>query len=104
MARRAPTAPWCRRPSWPSRTSSRPSAASAGRGGTGRRCRWAAGSSSVVSPLSAPGEHLLEHVGAVGDQAVDAEIEELVHLRGLVDGPHVDVDARRVGPAYERTG
>ena len=58
----------------------------------------------MVPPLSAPGEHVLEHVGAIGDQAVDAEVEQLVHLRRLVDGPDVDVGAGGVGAAYERPG
>ena len=71
----------------------------------GRRCRPRSGWSSwVVPPLAAPGEHLLEHVGPVGDQAVDAEVEQLVHLRRLVDGPDVHVGAGGVRAAYERTG
>ncbi len=54
-------------------------------------------------PLSALHEYLLEYVGPVGDQTIDAEVEELVHLLGLVDGPHVHVGATTVGVTHQRT-
>ena len=50
-------------------------------------------------PLSI--EHLTQHVGAVGEQAVDTQVEQLSHLLGVVDRPDVDVPARGVSTAYE---
>ena len=46
-------------------------------------------------------EHLAQQVGAVGDQPVDPEVEQLVHLAGLVDGPHVHRAGRRRARAHE---
>ena len=59
---------------------------------------------AAVPPLAALGEHVLEQVGAVGEQAVDAAVEELAHLVGVVDGPDVDVLAGGVRPAYQPGG
>ena len=52
--------------------------------------------------MSAPDEDLLEHVGAVGDQPVDPEVEQVLHLRRLVDGPDVDMPTGCMRSAYER--
>ena len=48
-------------------------------------------------------EHLTEYSRTVGHHAVDAEVEQAVHLVGVVDGPHVHVDAEFVGPVDEPT-
>ena len=97
----------CRRPSWPSRTSSRPAARGPGPAGRGRRCRGRIRHRSCRSgsaPRAALDEHVPEYVGAVGDQAVDTTVEQLAHLVGVVDGPDVHVLAGGVGPAYEPGG
>lgn len=60
--------------------------------------------SRTAQPLAALHEHLAQQVGPVGHQAVDAEVEQLVHVVGVVDGPHVDVQPERVGPAEQAAG
>ena len=44
-------------------------------------------------------EHLLQHRGLVGHDPVDAEVEQAVHLGGVVDGPHVHGQVHRGGRA-----
>ena len=46
------------------------------------------------------GEDLLEEVGAVGDDAVDAEVDEGAHLCGVVGGPGDDLEAGFVELGY----
>ena len=45
-------------------------------------------------------EDVSQQVGAIGDQAIDPEVEQMVHLVGLVEGtsPHVHVEGRRRAP------
>src|SRR5262249_58076155 len=40
--------------------------------------------------------------GLVGHDAVDAQVEQPFHGRAIVDGPGVDLQAQRLGPADER--
>ena len=47
------------------------------------------------------GEHVPKHARAVGHDPVDAEVEQRVHGRRVVDRPHVDVKARTVGRTHE---
>jgi hypothetical protein len=49
-------------------------------------------------------QDVLEDVGAVGDETVDPELDQLEHLLLVVHGPHVDVGAGRVRPAQELRG
>ena len=37
----------------------------------------------------------------VGHDAVDAEVEETIHLRGIVDRPHVDLEPEAMGGGHE---
>ena len=46
-------------------------------------------------------EDVPQQVGAIGDQSVDPEVEQVVHLVGLVDGPHVHVETCGVRTSYE---
>ena len=50
------------------------------------------------------GQHLGKGVDAVGDDAIDTEVEEPVHLGRVVDGPDVHVLAEVVGALHERLG
>ena len=61
-------------------------------------CQVAAG------PRAALDEHVLEHVDAVADEAVDAEVEQRSHLVGVVDGPDVHLLAVAVGRLDETRG
>jgi len=78
----------------------------------------APGSYSLRSPASSPAEslsdgllahpHLPEHldqaIGVVRHDTVHAALQALAHLRGLVDRPHVDRDAPRMGQADQLPG
>ena len=46
-----------------------------------------------LAPVHTPrlDEDVLQHVDAVADETVDAEVEQPMHLGGIVDGPHVDL-------------
>ena len=46
--------------------------------------------------LASLGEGLLKQVGAVGDEAIDVEGDELLHLGGVVGGPGNDANAEGV--------
>ena len=51
------------------------------------------GDAASLEPLAATLQHLLQDLGPVGHQAVDAEVEQAVHLDRVVDRPDVDLDA-----------
>src|SRR5215467_9130522 len=53
-------------------------------------------------PLVAGGQDVAQGDGLVGHDAVDAQVEQPLHGRALVDGPGVDLQAERLGPADER--
>src|SRR5687768_17010230 len=46
-------------------------------------------------------QYVLEHGRAVGHDPVDPEVEQAVHLRRVVDRPHVDLHVSAVRPAKE---
>ena len=52
---------------------------------------------ALVSPLSPPHQDLLEEVGAIGDDAVDLDVEQSVHLDRVVDRPHMNLEPRGMG-------
>ena len=58
-------------------------------------------SPEVPAPSTTLDEHRPGLVRAVGHQPVDTTVEQLAHLVGVVDRPHVDVLADRVRAAYE---
>lgn len=41
-------------------------------------------------PLASECQNLLQHARAVGHDPVDAQVEQPLHLAGVVDGPDVD--------------
>ena len=54
-------------------------------------------SCSALDPLPPALEDVAQHRRPVRHDAVDAEVEQAVHLVGVVDRPHVDLDARAGG-------
>jgi hypothetical protein len=52
-------------------------------------------------PGAATGEHLPEHCRTIRHDSVNPEIEESVHLRRIVDGPHVDSNVATVAAPDE---
>src|SRR6516225_3411253 len=52
-------------------------------------------------PLVAGGQDVAQGEGLIGHNAVDAQVEQLFHGRSVVDGPGVDLQAQRLGPADE---
>src|SRR5579875_2007755 len=63
----------------------------------------AMGGTLARGPLPPPLQDRSEDGRAVGHDAVDAEVEEPLHLGGLVDGPHVHGEARPMGGGDEPT-
>ena len=57
--------------------------------------------SSCLVPGTAFSQHAAEHVGLVGHEAVDAEVEQPVHLDRLVDGPDVYRESPSVCSPHE---
>ena len=57
-----------------------------------------------IPPVAALGEHVLQHIRAVGEDPVDPAVEELAHLVGVVDRPHVDGASGRVRSAHQAAG
>lgn len=55
------------------------------------------------SPDTSFGQDLAEDARTVGHDPVDTEIEETMHLVGLIDGPDVDVQVEVVRPLDEST-
>src|SRR5690606_8083833 len=83
--RRAPRAP---RPCTPATPATRPTwtvTATASAASSRRR----PGNSLGSFPEPARDQDLLEQVGTVGDQPVDPQVDQLLHLGRVVDGPHV---------------
>ena len=92
--------------------SSRPNHSGSGRRTRGLRGRraaagWPAARSRSRVPLT-PGtrpprrvQHLAQHGGPVGHDAVDPEVEQAVDLVGVVDGPDVHLQAAVVGGGQE---
>src|SRR5271163_2518929 len=63
-----------------------------------------AASTGPRMPLPALDEHVTQHLGVIGHDAVGAQIQEPDHLGPVVDGPYVDIQAERVRPVHERRG
>ena len=53
------------------------------------------------SPLAPGPEHITQGDQLVGHQAVDPEIQQPVHVSGLVDGPDVHLLASGVGGGHQ---
>src|SRR4029453_5755220 len=49
-------------------------------------------------------EDRLQHVGPIGHDAVDAEVQQSVHLGGIVDRPHVHLEVAAVRGGQEPAG
>ena len=64
------------------------------------RCRLGARRQRVRSTATTH-EHVLEDRRPIRHDAVDAEVEQAVHLGRIVDRPHVDLDAAPVGARHE---
>ena len=41
-------------------------------------------------------QNLLQHKGPVGHNSINAEIQQVLHLVGFVDGPHVNLQSSTV--------
>src|SRR4051794_2003095 len=61
---------------------------------------WPAGPSGVeligFLPEATLDQYVAEHVGAVGDEPVHAQVEQVLHLSTIVDGPDMDLPTERV--------
>src|SRR3954447_19152645 len=79
-------------PSWPSRSRTTTSAR-----------RWPSGSSGT-NPAAARDQDVLQYVRAVGDDAVDPQIEQPIDLGCVVDRPHMNLLAQCVGTLDEAGG
>ena len=51
--------------------------------------------------MAAPMEHVAEQVCPVRDNAIHAELQETVHLGGIVDGPDMNHQAKVMGAPKE---
>jgi hypothetical protein len=54
------------------------------------------------APTAVVVDHPTSHVGDVGDDAVDAQVDQLGHATGVVDRPHVHREAGAVGGRDQR--
>src|SRR5215213_3626139 len=57
-----------------------------------------------LSPEAALEEHLFQHLNAVGEDPIDAGIDESFHSLGVVDGPDLDFLAGAMNGLYQRRG
>lgn len=57
----------------------------------------------MMPPLFALLEHASQNTRSIRHDAIDAHLQEPVHLSGVIHGPHVDLHAAVVCP-FEKTG
>lgn len=62
-------------------------------------------SSVLYGEGSVPGssrfEYRTKHRWVIGHDPIRAQIQEFMHFVGVVDGPHVHLETRSVGPLHE---
>ena len=52
-------------------------------------------------PLTSGDQHIFQHCGPVGHEAIDANVDQPVHLHGVVNGPDMNVEPQSMRTPYE---